>query len=267
MTSKVSVLPQDIGSLSRTAPAARPGTLFVLGTNGGMSVAPDADFPLMFGRDMPDVHVCVGAADRRVSRRQGLITREASRWVLRNTGKLPIRFPGSRLVLGGDTAELSPGYTPLFIVSTRQEHLLEVRVTASAPRGGASPASCGADTYDGDAHELSPDERLVLTCLGQRYLRADPHPQPLTWSQVAFEVGALRPDERWTAKRAAHIVTLVRQRLSREYAVAGLLEEEIPPPVGNALNHNLINNLLVTTTLTRADLHELDQADPRTPDQ
>ncbi len=46
MTSKVGVLPQVIGSLSRPAPAARPGTLFVLGTNGGMSVAPDADFPL-----------------------------------------------------------------------------------------------------------------------------------------------------------------------------------------------------------------------------
>ncbi len=259
MASKVSVLPQDIGSLSRTAPAARPGTLFVLGANGGMSVAPDADFPLMFGRNLPDVHVCVGAADRRVSRRQGLITREASRWVLRNTGKLPIRFPGSRLVLGGSTAELPAGYTPLFIVSTRQEqppggprHRLR-----TARRG--SPASCGAATFDGDAYELSPDERLVFTCLGQRYLRADPQSQPLTWSQVAFEVGESRPDERWTAKRAAHIVTLVRHRLSGEYGVAGLLEEEIPPPVGNALNHNLINHLLVTTTLTRADLRMLDQ--------
>lgn len=99
----------------------------------------------------------------------------------------------------------------------------------------------------------------MFTCLGQRYLRADPQSQPLTWSQVAFEVGESRPDERWTAKRAAHIVTLVRHRLSGEYGVAGLLEEEIPPPVGNALNHNLINHLLVTTTLTRADLRMLDQ--------
>jgi hypothetical protein len=36
--------------------------------------------------------------------------------------------------------------------------------------------------------------------------------------------------------------------------VTGLREEEIPPPVGNALNHNLIMNLLMTTTLTEEDL-------------
>ncbi|MFE6776777.1 FHA domain-containing protein [Streptomyces sp. NPDC057702] len=259
MTSKVSVLPSDIGSLSRTAPVARPGTLFVLGADGGMSVAPDANFPLMFGRNKPDVHICVGAADPRVSRRQGLITRESSRWVLRNTGNLPIRLPGARLILGGNRAELSAGYTPLFIVSARQEHLLEVRVTAAAHRPGNPCAPSEATTYDGDVRELGRDERLVLACLAQRYLRADPYPQPLTWGQVAFELGELRPGERWTAKRAAHIVSLVRRRMSREYGVAGLLEEEIPPPVGNALNHNLITYLLETTTLTRTDLRELGQ--------
>lgn len=261
MTSKVCLLPQDIGSLSRTAPTARPGTLFVLGANGGMSVAPDADFPLMFGRNEPDVHVCVGAGDRRVSRQQGLITREASRWVLRNTGKLPIRFPGARLVLGGGQAELPAGYTPLFIISSRQEHLLEVRITASAQATGAfgRRESNEAETYDRDARDLSEDEKQVLVCLAQRYLRDEPYPQPLTWAQVAYELGALRPAERWSAKRAAYIVTNVRQRLSREYGVPGLLEEEIPQPVGNALNHNLITHLLVTTTLTKPDLSLLER--------
>jgi hypothetical protein len=41
--------------------------------------------------------------------------------------------------------------------------------------------------------------------------------------------------------------------------VSGLLEEEIPPPVGNALNHNLIRELLVTTTIRRSDLAVLDE--------
>ncbi|GEC08815.1 hypothetical protein SSP24_64700 [Streptomyces spinoverrucosus] len=259
--SKVSLLPKDIGSLSRTVPPALPGTLFVLGANGGMSVAPDADFLLLFGRNEPDVHVCVGAGDTCVSRRQGMIIRDSSRWVLHNTGKLPIRFPGSRLVLRGDRAQLPTGYTPLFVVSPRQEHLLEVRIAAPAPSSGPGNGveACGDKTYEQGRRGLSPEERLVLVCLAQRYLRNDPQPQPLTWAQVAFELGELRPAERWSAKRAAHIVANVRKRLSKEDGVPGLLEEEVPQPVGNALNHNLITDLLVTTTITKSDLRKLEE--------
>lgn len=260
LANKVSLLPNDIGSLSRAVPPAQPGTLFVLGSNGGMSVAPDADFPLLFGRNEPDVHVCVGAGDTRVSRRQGLITRESSRWMLHNTGRLPIRFPGSRLVLGGDQAQLPAGYTPLFVVSSRQEHLLEVRITASAPSPGPR---IGRGPHEEETHsevrQLSPEEKLVLVCLAQRYLRLDPQPQPLTWAQVAFELGELRPAERWSPKRAAHIVAGARKRLSKEDGVPGLLEEEVPQPVGNALNHNLITDLLVTTTIVKSDLRLLGE--------
>lgn len=266
MASKVSFLPKDIGSLSRGLPAAAPGTLFVLGPAGGMSVAPDADFPLMFGRNEPDVHVCVGIGDACVSRRQGLITYAHARWTLSNTGKLPIRFPGSRLVLSGDQAELTTGYTPVFIVAPRQEHLLEVRIASAAPplganAGGADAASLAQQrkTRDGDVRDLAPEEKLVLTCLAQRYLRNDPQPQPLTWSQVAHELTDLDPADPWTPKRAAHVVGKVRRRLSREVAVPGLLEEEVPPPVGNALNHNLITDLLITTTITKADLRLLGE--------
>lgn len=261
LASKVSHLPKEIGSLSRGLPAARPGTLFVLGSNGGMSVAPDAGFPLLFGRNEPDVHVCVGAGDTCVSRRQGRITREYTGWVLSNTGKLPIRLPGSRLVLSGDQAALPAGYTPLFIVAPRQEHLLEVRIAVSAqpPRMADTALWCGSETLDGDVRELSDDEKLVLVCLSQRYLRNDPQPQPLTWSQLAFELGELRPAEQWSPKRAAHIVSRVRKRLSKENGVPGLLEEEVPPPVGNALNHNLIIDLLRTTTIGKSDLDLLGQ--------
>jgi hypothetical protein len=255
--SKVTLLPKEIGSLSRGVPAARPGTLFVLGAHGGMSVAPDAGFPVLFGRNEPDVHVCVGAGDGCVSRRQGLITRAYSRWILNNTGRLPIRFPGSRLVLSGDQAELPSGYTPLFVVAPRQEHLLEVRIAAPAPAAGArsdTEDQWSADTLDREARRITEEERLVLVCLAQRYLRGDPQPQPLTWAQAAFELNELRTAGTWTAKRAAHVVARVRRRLSSFDGVPGLLEEEVPQPVGNALNHNLITDLLITTTLTKADL-------------
>lgn len=256
--SKVGLLPGDIGSLSRTVPPAPPGTLFVLGAGGGMRVAPDVDFLLLFGRNEPEVHVCVGAGDARVSRRQGVISRQATRWVLHNTGRLPIRFPGARLVLGGDQAELATGYTPLFVVSPRQEHLLEVRISAPGTGGAAQETQAHEqETHDVEHRELGPEEKLVLVCLAQRYLREDRYPQPLTWSQVAFELGGLQPEKSWTPKRAAHIVALVRKRLSRRNAVPGLLEEEVPPPVGNALNHNLITDLLITTTLVKDDLRLL----------
>ncbi|MFD4997404.1 hypothetical protein [Streptomyces buecherae] len=255
---QVSLLPRGFGSLSRTAPAALPDTLFVLGANGGIRVAPDANFRLLFGRNEPEVHVCVGPTDALVSRRQGLIVRESARWVLHNTGRLPILFPGPRLVLGGDQAHLPTGYSPLFVVSSRHRHLLEVRVTAPGqppgPRDG--PERYEEETRAG-IRRLSPEERLVLVCLAQRYLRPGPHPQPLTWAQVGDELSRLRPAERWSPKRAAHVVANVRRRLSGENGVPGLLEDEVPQPVGNALNHNLITDLLTTTTIVSADLRLL----------
>ncbi|GAA2432132.1 hypothetical protein GCM10010191_52600 [Actinomadura vinacea] len=252
---KVDILPKEIGSLAHGLPPARPGTLFVMGLNGGMSVAPDARFDLVFGRCEPDVHVCVGGNDPHVSRKHGYITCEGSRWILHNTGRLAIRFPGSRLVLGGHHAELPVAYTPLFIVAPRQEHLLEVRIaTKTAPPGQGRHE---ADTYDAEKWDLTPAEHLVLVCLSQRYLRQEPHPQPLTWSQVAEELKRVRRGERWTSKRAAHLVTDVRKRLSPK--VYGLVEEEVPPPLGNTLNHNLITELLVTATIVEADLALLDE--------
>jgi hypothetical protein len=252
----VALLPKEFGSLTRGLPPAEPGTLFVLGAAGGIRVAPDIEFEVVFGRNGPDVHVCVGANDPHVSRRHGTIVRQRSRWVLANLGRLPIRFPGSRLVLSGDRAELPPAYTPLFIVGPKQEHLLEVRVAA------VSVTDTRDDTFDAetrsrDVWPLSPVERLVLVCLSQRYLRQEPTPQPLTWAQVASDLSELRPTEQWTWRRTAHIVTNVRKRLSA--TVPGLREEEIPPPIGNTLNHNLILELLVTTTITTSDLHLLDE--------
>ena len=262
---KVDFLPKGTGSLAHGLPPSEPGRLFVMGLNGGMSVARDAGFKVVFGRCEPDVHVCVGEDDPYVSRRHGYITAEGSRWVLHNTGRLPVRFPGSRLVLGGQCAELPDAYAPLFIVAPRREHLLEVRIATGAPSGRA-PGVAEEPTWGSDQYELSPEERLVLVCLSQRYLRQEPHPQPLTWAQVADELSSLQPatgrGKRWTRKRAAHIVTGVRQRLSSE--VHGLLEEEVPPPIGNTLNHNLIMALLETATITQDDLALLEDAEAAT---
>jgi hypothetical protein len=43
--------------------------------------------------------------------------------------------------------------------------------------------------------------------------------------------------------------------------VAGLTRDEVGEPVGNALNHNLITELLLTTTLVPPDLAEIDVLD------
>jgi hypothetical protein len=255
ISSKVRLLPKEIGSLARELPPTPAGTLFALGANGGMSVEPDAEFTLLFGRNEPEVHVCVGVHDTHVSRRHGYIRRERSLWVLNNAGRLPIRLPGARLVLGGDWVELRAGYTPMFIVSPQCEHLLEVRISAQA-HAAPRKDDCEAKTDEHGGWHLDELEKLVLVCLAQRYLRSEPFPQPLTWAQVADHMGQLRPDERWGVRRVAHIVEKVRKRLSS--TVSGLLDEEIPPPVGNALNHNLIMELLVTTTLTKDDLNLVD---------
>ncbi|MEV0197368.1 FHA domain-containing protein [Nonomuraea sp. NPDC050691] len=257
--SKVEIVPKQVGNLADGFPPAVPGTLCVRGTNGEIRVAPDAGFDVIFGRCEPDVHVCVGPNDLYVSRQHGRITYEHARWILYNLGKLPIRFPGGRLVLAGQRATLPAAHTPLFIVAPEQEHLLEVRIVMTPPSSGPENRQ-EADTRDPTGWDLSPNERLVLTCLAQRYLLPEPWPQPLTWAQVEDELRVLRPGEGWTAKRAAHIVTQTRKRLSAK--VPGLLEEEIPPPLGNALNHNLITALLTSATIGASDLRLLDEPRP-----
>ncbi|RSN46866.1 hypothetical protein [Actinomadura sp. WAC 06369] len=253
-TPKVDFLPAGGPGLAYELPPAAPGTLFVRGPNGGMRVAPDAGFTVVFGRCEPEVHVCVGADDRHVSRRQGLIRHDGSRWMLYNTGKRAIRFP-DRLVLGGHEAELPAAYAPLFVIGPEREHLLETRI-AGRPRAG-SPDLHELGTAEPDGALLRDDtERLVLACLARRYLAQEPNPVPLTWAQVAAELNLARPDGKWNARRAQHVVEKVRLRLSRDFA--GLREEELPPPIGNALNHNLIVVLLVHAALVPSHLLELE---------
>ena len=63
----------------------------------------------------------------------------------------------------------------------------------------------------------------------------------------------LRPGERWTHKRVEHLIVAVRARLSKG-GVRGLTREEVGEPVGNALNHNLIRELMESTSIVPPDL-------------
>ena len=75
---------------------------------------------------------------------------------------------------------------------------------------------------------------------------------------AAAQLAELRPAAGWTRKRVEHLVVGVRNRLSAD-GVAGLTRAEIGEPVGNALNHNLLRELLLSTTLVPPDLAVLDR--------
>ncbi|MGH3909742.1 MAG: FHA domain-containing protein, partial [Pseudonocardiaceae bacterium] len=251
------LLPAGTGSLARGLPPCPRGTLFVLGERGGISAASTAGFTVVFGRSVLDAHVCVGENDRRVSRRQGTLRSDGKRWTIHNAGTVPIRFPGSQLLLYGHEELLPVAYTPLFIrTAPGREHLLEVRVAGNP----STPSTACHDqlTEKPEMWELTERERLVLVVLSQRYLRHEAHPQPLSWSQVAEELGELQPHVRWTAKQAEHVVGGVRNRLVKQ-DVRGLTRLEVGEPVGNALNHNLLVELLLSTTLVPPDLRMLDE--------
>ncbi len=250
-------MPAGTGSLARGLPPVPAGTLFALGDRGGICVAPTARLTVIFGRNEPEVHVCVGAGDRGVSRQHGLLHHDGRRWTVHNKGHLPIRLPGSQLLLSGHQEPLPVAYTPLFIRSAHdREHLLEVRIAGAAP-AGCSGVQFGDSTCTPTIWELSDRERLVLVVLGQRYLRHEPYPQPLSWSNVEVELTRLQPGASWTAKSAEHVVAAVRARLAKR-DVGGLTRDEVGEPVGNALNHNLILELLLSTTLVPPDLRLLD---------
>ncbi|MGH3622723.1 MAG: FHA domain-containing protein [Sciscionella sp.] len=254
-------------SLAFGVPPSAPGTIFALAIAGGIVVGPRDGRTILFGRNRPDVHVCVGEDDRKVSRQHGVLTHRKDLWWVSNTGRLPIRLPGSRLLFGDeDPVPLDEGYTPLFVRgSSGREHLLELYVTGP---GGQRPALRHRDvTEPPRTWRLSADERLVLIVLGQRYLLHEARPQPLPWRQAAEALAELQPDAGWTPKRVEHMVVAVRSRLSRN-GVPGLKREEVGEPVGNALNDNLLKELVHSTTLVPPDLAILDDRPDgfRTPD-
>jgi hypothetical protein len=247
------MLPPGTRSLFGEVPPALPGTIFVLAEEGGYAVPPRR-YTLLFGRDRDVVHVAVGTNDPHVSRKQGLFICAGQEWWLRNTGVRPIELPGS-ILLTGHERRMEPGFTPLLIRSSqRRSHLLEVRVTDGGPPEVAWSTNALTKGPD-DVYELSLGQRMVLTALAQQYLIGDPYPQPVSWRQVADSLNQAPSVERaWTPKSAEYLVSEIRRVMSQERGVRGLLRSELGEPVGNVLNHNLIMELLRTTTLTSQDL-------------
>jgi hypothetical protein len=247
------------GNPADRVPGAPPGTIVVLGAEGGYAVPPRR-YTLLFGRDREEVHVPVGADDPVVSRKQGVFTctGQDDGWWLRNTGRLPIELSDGALILTGHDMLMESGYTRLIISSSRhRSHLVEVRVVD----GEDQRARAKADVPTADpevVHELAPQERLVLTALARRYLEGhDSYPLPLTWDQTA-EVANASPysSKAWTKKTVANTVEKVRDRLQRQ-GVHGLTLEEVGEPVGTTLSHNLIRELIKTATLEAQDLELL----------
>lgn len=238
-----------------------PGTLVAQAIGSEITVGPREGRAILFGRLADEVHVCVGGDDRRVSRQHGLLTCRRNRWWVRNTGRLPVRLPSQLLFTNEEPVPLAEGYTALFVQgSGGREHLLEVYVVG--PDGDRPRAQSAEVTYQPRIWPLSDTEQLALIVLGQRYLLHEPNPQPLSWQQAADQLAELQPAASWGPKRLEHIVVKVRDRLSRA-GVAGLRRDDVPGPVGNVLNDNLLRALVHSTTLVPTDLDRLDRLDPR----
>ncbi|PXX62142.1 hypothetical protein DFR70_1078 [Nocardia tenerifensis] len=250
----------DHGSLARGVSAAAPGTLFALAVTGGVIANPTEGRRIRFGRNKPEVDVCLGGDDRKVSRCHGVLVRHRRRWWVSTLGRTPVRFPGSRLLFAGEEPiPLETGYTPLFIPGSGSRiHVLELYV--AGPEENPVPVHPADPTAQPRTYWLSPTERLILVVLAQRYLLQEPYPQPMAWRQAAVHLDDLQPDSGWNAKRVERIVEKVRTRLSNE-GVPGLTREEVGEPIGNTLNHNLIRELMDSTTLVPADLRLLDDPD------
>nr|WP_042193971.1 FHA domain-containing protein [Kibdelosporangium sp. MJ126-NF4]CEL20986.1 hypothetical protein [Kibdelosporangium sp. MJ126-NF4]CTQ95500.1 hypothetical protein [Kibdelosporangium sp. MJ126-NF4] len=251
------LLPRGHGSLVNGVQRALSGSVHALALGGGYSVGPSEGRVVYFGRNRPEVHICIGEDDRQVSRRHGELKHWEGRWWLRNTGRRPIRLPRAQWLFADEEAvPLAEGYTPLLVPGSRErEHLLEVFVTGT---DGAKPVSRHTENTDpAHKYELIGDEKLVLAVLGQRYLLHDPSARPLTWEQVAAQLADLDKVTGWTAKKVAYKVNTVRGRLSSA-GVPGLTREEVGEPVGNALNDNLLRELLRSTTLVPKDLEMLE---------
>ncbi len=231
-------------------------TIYALAVSGGIALPPGDDHQVFFGRNRPEVDVCVGEDDQEVSRKHGMIAHRRGLWWVGNIGKRPIRLAGRYLFPGEEEIPLEEGYTPMFVGGSRnREHLMELYVTGD---DGTRPAARHRDdTWKPTIWNLEPEEKLALIVLGQKYLLHDFYPQPLSYRETAKYLADLQADAGWTEKVVEHHVANVRKRLSRNN-VRGLTQREVGKPVGSKLNENLLRELLLSTTLVPRDLALLD---------
>ncbi len=250
-------------SLATGVAGTAPGSLSALTVTGGLTVDAREGRTLSFGRNRPEVDICVGEDDLGISRLHGQLTCRADQWWVRVTGRFPARLQDSVMVhRDSDPLPLPTGYTPLYLRGSRgRNHVLELFVAGAD--GRRPPLRPSEPTLEPTRWRLTPEEHLALTVLGQRYLFHDPHPQPLSRQQAASQLTELQPAGRWTTKKVDYLVSGVRRRLS-DSGVPGLHREEVGEPVGLALTVNLLRELVASTTLVPLDLAMLDNPPPVT---
>jgi hypothetical protein len=220
-------------------------------------VGPQEGRVLWFGRNRPEVHICVGPDDRGVSRRHGTLEFSGGRWWVRTLGSRPVHVGGTHVLRRGDEpVPLAEGRTSLLVEgeNPRDLHLVRVQVVGAAEQ---RPRAVHSGTVPVPCFRLDATERLVMTVLAQRYLLRTPDPQPLTAREAAVELAAVAPAAGWTQKKVEHLVKKVRDRLSGQ-GVEGLVPEPGRTGFDSAYRRNLIEVLLVSGTLGAADLDLLD---------
>ena len=250
-------------------PPPPPGTLVVLVPEGGPTFRPQEGRVLWFGRNRPEVHICIGPDDLGVSRQHGALEFTAGRWWVRTTGRNPVRVGPTTLHRGDDPVPLAEGRTSLLVegADPNDLHLVRVEIAGAAgkPRPGAGTVRQPTRTFGTKARAfaLDPAERLVMTVVAARHLAArrdgpsGPEPQPLTAREAAEELAVLAPAAGWTQKKVEHLVKKVRERLTAQ-GVPGLVPEPGRPGFDSSFRRNLIEALLGTGTLTPEDLRLLD---------
>src|SRR5580765_6367197 len=180
-----------------------PGTLFARAIGDSVRMGPKDGRVLVFGRNRPEVHLCIGEDDLSISRRHGTLTCHGSQWWLRNTGVLGIHVGETRLVTPDDAPfPLTPGFTSLTIEGRNGRlHLIEVQVYGGDTSGGSGSPRYGDKTLPVRAWMLDDDERLVIVAMAQDYLRSAPDPRPRSWQQVASLLQDIDPARSWTEKK------------------------------------------------------------------
>jgi hypothetical protein len=248
--------PRSDSSLQHGVPRVAPGTLLAQSIGGGITVGPKEGRTLFFGRQAEEVHVCVGGDDLGVSRMHGVLHYERGQWWARNVGRRPLRLPSGDVYTNADPVPLREGYTAMFVAGhNERQHLLEIFVVGA---DGDRPRPRHDDrTHSPSIWPLGSQELLAVIVLGQRYLRHEPHPQPLTWVETARTLSQLDPGGGWTPKSTEHRVGRIRERM-RAGGVAGLVSEEVSQPIGNQLNDNMLRELVRSATLVPTDLARLD---------
>ncbi|MGP4109649.1 FHA domain-containing protein [Streptomyces sp. 4N509B] len=258
---------ESLARLAGREESLPPGTLRIRSLSGGVRVPPRPGRVVRFGRGgTPRTDfVPVGGEDQEVSRVHGTVTYQAGSrgWWLRNTGQQLLRLAGGHMMhTTTGPFPLAAGYTPVFVRGTGyREHLVELYVTDYEHTGPRTRQE--APTVPPKRWALEEEERLVLIVLGQDYIRYRPGARPLVYRRVVEQLNMLRAEgeRKWTKRRVEEVVGGVRRRLhaSGRLSVDLVHDRESGQACDSTLMHNLLTEMVNSTTLVPPDLEELER--------